>query len=358
MKELLIFISLAHFYLVTSSSVTPPHDTFGLMKEFHRLLIDPTQESYDRFKLYALSFYRESPAECLKSLGRYTNDWIFKYIFWRALSEPGDRTYLGHSWIASRHYSKVLEWISDEIRWIFKRCCCFDQAKFNSEMQTISLLIKLAKKTSYELKSLGINDEIFKGLDNLIAIWNYLIRNISIDFVNKTIDFYSLIRTLNEIIFISQAGSSLSDPTKRLSKLYALIWIYLCHISYRCTAVFDMYRHKTLMIFLIKNFDWSYDYTPNVFHPDHLQIQFERLNEVGLPALNDIARLLEEFGPPQIECIRLKIAKEVVSFAEVALLLDEELVRLHPGNTWRVKALALLEAYFAQSSLTLKAISL
>ena len=354
MKELLFFISLAHFYLVTSSLVTPPHDTFGLMKEFRRYLIDPTKKSYNRFKRYALSYYKESPAECLKSLGRYTNDWIFKYIFWRALK--GDRSYTDHSWIAPRHYSEVLEWISDEIRWIFKSCCCSDQAKFKTEMQTISLLIKLAKKTSNELKSIGINDEIVKGLDNLIAIWNYLIRNISIDFVNETIDFYSLIRTLNEIIFISQAGPSLNDPTKRLSRLYALIWVYLCHIDNGCTAIFDMYRHKTLMIFLIQNFDWSYDYTRNVFHPDHLQIQFERLNEAGLPTLNDIARLLEEFGPPQIECIRLKIAKKVVSFAEVALLLDEELVRLHPGNTWRVKALALLEAYIARSSLTLKVI--
>ena len=59
-------------------------------------------------------------------------------------------------------------------------------------------MIKLAERTASELKSLGNNDRLIREFDDLVATWKYLIRNISIDFENKTIDYCSLLRTFNE----------------------------------------------------------------------------------------------------------------------------------------------------------------
>ena len=100
------------------------------------------------------------------------------------------------------YYSKVLEWISRRIRWTLFNCSCSDESKFKTELETISLMIKSAERTASELKSLGNNDKLISGFDDLVATWKYLIRNISIDFTNKTIDYYSLLRTFNEVCIL------------------------------------------------------------------------------------------------------------------------------------------------------------
>ena len=64
-------------------------------------------------------------------------------------------------------------------------CNCSDETKFKTELETIFLVIKLAERTASELKSLGNNDKPISEFDNLVAIWKYLIRNISIDSKTK-----------------------------------------------------------------------------------------------------------------------------------------------------------------------------
>ena len=128
------------------------------------------------------------------------------------------------------HYSKVLKWISQKISSTFLGSRCSDESKFKTELEIISLLIRLAERTALELKSLGIKDEFINGFDGLAAIWKYLIRNISFDFDNKTIDYYSLFRTINEIRFIVKTDSSSNGPSLRISKRYALLWFYLRYI--------------------------------------------------------------------------------------------------------------------------------
>ena len=148
---------------------------------------------------------------------------------------------------------KCLSGCLREIRRIFLNCSCSDESKFNTEQETISLMIKSAERTAFELKSLGNNDKLISGFDDLVAICKYLIRNISIDFTNKTIDYYSLFRTLNEISILIKTDSSSNGPSLRLSKRYALLWFYLRQIyNNNCNVIFDIHHHhKAFIIYLV-----------------------------------------------------------------------------------------------------------
>ena len=120
---------------------------------------------------------------------RYRNDWVFKMAFWKALGGPFEL--ITPSEVTADYYSHALKWITNRIRDTFLHCCCCDESKFRAEMEIISHLVKFAEKTSSELKSLGINDEFVSRLNDQVVIWEYLTKNISIDFANKTIDYYS-----------------------------------------------------------------------------------------------------------------------------------------------------------------------
>ena len=152
--------------------------------------------------------------------------------------------------------------MSYEIRRIFLYCSCSDQSKFKTELETISLMVKSAERTASELKFLGNNDKLISGFADLVATCKYLIRNISFDFTNKTIDYYSLLRTFNEVSILVKTHSSSNGPSLRLSKRYALLWFYLLRINNsNCKAIFDIHHHhKTSIIYFVMEIrTWIYD---------------------------------------------------------------------------------------------------
>ena len=152
---------------------------------------------------------------------------------------------------------------------------CSDETKFKTELETISRMIKLAERTASELKSLGDNDKLISGYDDLVATWKYLIRNISIDFTNKTIDYYSLFRTFNEVSILIKTDSSSNGPSLHLSKRYALLWFYLRHIyNNNCNVIFDInHHHKAFIIYLVMELFVirSYSHCINEIYPNQLR---------------------------------------------------------------------------------------
>ena len=172
-------------------------------------------------------------------------------IFWQALG--GSHKFIDPITITPIYCSEALNWMSYEIRSIFLKCSFSDELKFKTELETISLMVNSAERTAFELKSLEYNDKLMCWFDDLFATWKYLIGNISIYFANKTFDYYSLLRTFNEVRILIKTDSSSNGPSLHLSKRYALLWLYLRHIYYNnCNVILDIHHHhKTSIIYLV-----------------------------------------------------------------------------------------------------------
>ena len=354
MIKFFYFASLVPLYFIMSSSVIPQYcdikqkqyDNFGLVSTFRKYLAIPTEETYISFRSYLKRYFKQSPIDCLKLSERHWNDLVFKVVFWQALTEP--YKFIDPSKITPANYHDVLEWIKRKIRKTLLNCSCSDESKFKTELETISQMVKSAERTAFELKSLGNNDKLIGGFDDLIAIWKYLIRNISIDFTNKTIDYYSLFRTLNDISILVKTDSSSNGLSLRLSKRYALLWLYLRYI-YLDNEIFDIYHHhKANTIYLIMEFlGRNHSYGINEFYPNKLRLLFEKLYENGSQKLKLI-----------LECLRVSnferdrnwigASKKISNYFELARSLSESSGKRFPDTTWRIRALAELEAYLIQ----------
>ena len=302
-----LFSILAHFHLIMYSSVVPQYgDTeqkqyndFKLMSAFHKYLTIPTEETYKSLRSHVRRYYDRSPIDCLNLLDRYRSNLVFKVLFWQALA--GSYDFINPTKITRVCYSKVLKWMSQRIRWTLFNCSCSDGIKFKTELETISLMIKLAERTATELKSAGNNDKIISGFDDLVAICKYLIRNISIDFTKKTIDYYSLLRTFNEASILVKTDSS-NGPSLRLSKRYTLLWFYMHHIyNNDCAVIFDInHHHKSFIIYLVIKIGdrfRSCSYGINDLYPNMLRLLFEKL----LNGSQQLESILEHFRGDNFE---------------------------------------------------------
>src|SRR5258708_12651770 len=167
MIKFFFFGSLTH--LIMSSSVMPQYDDieqiqyddFELKKAFHKYLAIPTEETYDSFRSYVQGYYKQSPIDCLNLLDRYRGNLFFKVLIWRAFE--GSPKFIDPTRITPVYHSKVLKWISRRISWTLFNCSCSDESKFKTELETISLMIKLPNRTASELKSLVNNEKPLNG---------------------------------------------------------------------------------------------------------------------------------------------------------------------------------------------------
>ena len=169
MVKFFLFSSLTHLYLIVSSSVMPQYgdvelmqyDDFELMNVFHKYLTIPTQGTYNSLRSYVLGYYYQSPIDCLNLLGRYRSNRVFEVLIWRALE--GSYKFIDPTRITPVRYSKVFKWISRRIRRTIFHCHCSDESEFKTELETISLIVKSAERTTFELKSLGNNEKLIIG---------------------------------------------------------------------------------------------------------------------------------------------------------------------------------------------------
>ena len=360
MINFFLFSSFAHLYLVKSSSIMSQcgdgneqkqYDDFGLVSAFHKCLIIPTWESQESFRSYVRGYYNQSPIDCLNLLDRYRSNWIFKVVFWKSIA--GTDYFIDPlKIIPFAEYSNVLYWMSCKIRAIFLDCSYSDESKFKTELETISLMVKSGERTAFELKSLKINEELISRFSDLIAIWKYLIRNISIDFTDKTIDYYSLLRTFNEASILVKTDSSSIGPSLRLSKRYALLWFYLQYIyKHNCKFIFDIHRHHNVFIiyFIVELRSMPLSCRSDELYPDMLRFLFEKLYKNGSPQLDPILELIRgEWWCLELYRNWLGITREASNYSELVRFFTESSEKEDPITTWHVRALAELEAYLIQ----------
>ena len=347
--------SLAHINLILSSSLMSQcggdneqnqYDDLRMLSAFHKYLVIQTWESYESFRTYVRGYYKQSPIDCLNLLDRYRGNWVFKVFFWRALGGPWGFIY--PTTITPVNYSKILKWISLEIKSIFLNFNCSDESQVKTQLKIISLMIKLAERTAFELKSLNINDKLIDGLSDTAITWDYLIRNISIDLDNKTINYHSLLRTFNEASILVKTDSSSIGPSLRLSKRYALLWFYLRHIYINhCKVIFDIHHHhKIFIIYFIVELWWRPLGSYNGLYPKQLRLLFEELyeNEPQQLVHHHILELLRVHNPWSDSNL-LGISGKISNYIELGRLITESSKKYLPSTVWKIRAFAELEAY-------------
>ena len=325
--------------------MVPPFDEFNLMMAYHKHLSNPkSEEYYDAFRILVLKYFGHSPHDCLKLIERYRNDWMFKLIFIRTIAVPLGTIDL--SMIDQSYYSNVVKWLFDEIINSFLLCCNSNEPELKIKIELIFLLIKYFERISLDLKYLGINDELVKGLHNFIFTCKYSIYTITVDF--KTGFYYSLFRTFNEIDLIIKSGSAFINPPSRLSESYALLWIYLKYIFMTNDMTIFSTNHplKASVIYLVMEFWECYDLYKEIYS-NRLRLLIEGLYEKNSPQLEPIVRLLERYNPRNY-CGSMD-PKRFPSFSKLAHYFER-----HPkGNEtyiiWRIKAFAVLESYLIRN---------
>ena len=212
-------------------------------------------------------------------------------------------------------------------------------------------MVKSAERTALELKSLENNDKLISGFDDLVVIWKFLIRNISFDFTNKTIDYYSLLRTFNEASTLVKTDSFSNGPSLRISKRYALLWFYLRHIyNTDCNEIFSIYHHhKILIIYLVMELFWTRacSYGINELYPRTIVYLFEKIYENVPQKLEHIMKLVREYNLEHYRNL-LGIYRKNSNYIELARFIIGSSREYCPYTTWKIRALAELESYLTQ----------
>ena len=216
--------------------------------------------------------------------------------------------------------TNMLKSIITEIRKNFRKFGCFDESIFKTEMKMASLLIREAEIISFEMKSQGVVDEIIDTVSNQAPSWKFLVKNISIDSANKTIDYDSLIHNFNEIVFILKKVPSL-DSSVRLYKLRSLLWAYLYHIhEANCNMIFNIRHYNTGIICLIlelrSGFFDNLSSDKEILY--NLGLYLEKLYKNGKLQCTPIVKLLKKWSL-QFYCKYVKVPKKVSSFFEMSL---------------------------------------
>jgi hypothetical protein len=252
MKEILFLITIYNFTLVSSSfEKSQTVDDFGVMKLYHRCLNNPNEDNFSILRKEVEEYYQQSPCKCIKLSNKYQRDWPFKVIVWEIL--------MSDSVIYSGDQLSLLNQIIGKIWDRLLNFCNFkDERKFKSEKKILCCWIKFAEKIASGLPTDIINLEISgNNLSDRISIIKFLATNISINFVDKKIDYNHLFGTLNTIIAGIKNPSF--DP-RTLSKLSALLWIYILHI--RDTICMDIFNYpqnyKAILAYLILKFTQAY----------------------------------------------------------------------------------------------------
>ena len=349
MRSFIFLISLTLLYFVAPSSDVQQHlNDHDVMKAYHRYLNKPNKQTLDNFANFTTRFYNQSFLECLKLLERYRTDWIFRVVFWQALE--GRSTYIDPRKVTASLRSISLIWITHNIREIFLNCSFSDESKFKTEMEAISLLIKMAELTSSEVNVLGIGS-LVNNLGDRIAIWKFLIRNISINFTKGEIDYVSLIRTFSEIRLIIKTKPPFINDSQHLAKLCALFVFYLDHIySTNCTSIFDLSHNlKAEIIFLVvKSYRWSYNFDTNgEFNSNRMIIYLTRFYKANQGQLYFTLKMLRGYRYyPKFYL--LDFPKGISTFTELARIPDDCLQKDH-NKAWQIRALAELEFFLSRN---------
>jgi hypothetical protein len=361
----LLGITIQIRFILTSLITICQSSDHELIRAYHRYLVNPSYQNFSIFGNYVNAYYNQSPLQCLKLLKQFHNDYTFKMMFMRALNSSSPITNQINNNVILQ--IKFMQGIVAYIERMFTHRF-IDEATINSKLEIAKFLIKLVQRTCAEIKFFEIdrrNEVDIKKLKNRINVWEFLIKNVSIDFSEQSIDYQSFIRIFKEICHIVKAGSQSNINTLRLSNLYALLWFYMHSIWFvDCNNIFKIYHQdKALVIYLIIRL-WGefrlygYDFGGE-FYPHDLKLHVESLFYKRSLKLDPIINFLEKTDP-QTHFKPFILPRKISSYKELRHLLEcgNFQKSLNPSKLWYIKALAEIEIFVRRRCMKVKYLNL
>jgi hypothetical protein len=353
MKKFSLFLILIHFS--SSSLVNIPLNEIDPEVEYLKYLDNEEQKNYADFEEYFINRYEQHHLDCLKWLERHQYDFnANNTIFWMSLKITRQ--------VFNPKFDllKILKIVVKEIRDIIHYSGYRNESKFKKKFEVASLMIKTVERIYPILRSRGVNDILVNNMEDRIAIWKFLLFNISIDFNKASVDYDSLFRTFNEIRCIIRMNLP-SEKASRISKLCSLLWYYLERIHIReCHVIFDSHHHyKPLIISLVRKVGcWRRDFfdKPGEFNSNRLRSFFKELykDKGHWNHINLIMEILKNENPNYGKMFATKVhGKVFLGFFERTRIFNESFEKDNILLAWDNKAYAVLEFYLKINGLTI-----
>lgn len=361
----LLGITIQIRFTLTSLITISQSGDLELIRAYHRYLVNPSYQNFSIFGIHVNTYYNQSPLQCLKLLKQFHNDYTFKMMFMRALNSscPISNQINNNVILQIKFMKGILAYIE---RMLTHRLN--DVLAFNSKLEIAKFLIKLVQRTWAEIKFFEIdrrNEIHIKKLKNRINVWEFIIKNVSIDFSEQSIDYQSFLRIFTEICHIVKAGSQSNINPLRLSNLYALLWFYMHSVWFvECTNIFNIYHQdKALVIYLIIRL-WGefrlygYDFGGE-FYPHDLKFHVESLFSQRSLKLDPIINFLEK-KDPQTYFKPFILPRKNSNYNELRHLLECGYFKksLNPSKVWYIIALAEIEIFVSRRCMKVKYLSL
>jgi hypothetical protein len=344
-KFFLIFILIPYS---SSSQSNISLDVFDLEADYRKYLDNPKQKTWADFEDHVIERYGQNPLGYLKFLKRYHSD-VFedRSLLWISLKLTGQLFNPKFDLV------NILRIIVYKIRYIIRYSDNTNELKFKKKLEIASLMIETVEKIYPKLKSRRTNNVLVSNIEDRIAIWKFLIENISIDFKNRTVYYDSLFGTFNEIRYII-VKNLYSEKVLRLSKLCSLLWYHLQHI-YQDHDIFDSdHRDKLLIISLSKavgcwlsDMDRIGEFNSNLLSTFLIKLYKDKND---LKHLNLIIEILENRMPNFERKHVTKVPMKVFfNFFELTRFFNDKLEEKYHYTAWNCKAYALFESYLKRN---------
>jgi hypothetical protein len=177
------------------------------------------------FEEIILKNYYLNLIECLKCIEDQGN-WLFKILFWKVISNSAYRYLLNNvgAPLSPSTYISMIHDISGEIE--DKLLTVYLNPKEKKKwFKAINIMIKMVKGALAKLESQSIRCPMEQ---KMIPTWSYLLKNLSYDYKNRSMDFNSLFWTLSSIRNIFKTDNPLTiDQNQFLRRLCCLLFFYI-----------------------------------------------------------------------------------------------------------------------------------
>jgi hypothetical protein len=296
-KKFLLFTFIILFGFSSSSSNT---DIGGLRGAYLEYCIHPTPENYKQFKEENSDQFILFPLDWVKTLDDNQSDWKFTYVCLKSLINW--EKFLDPKSITHDKYPKLLNLIADRIRREFIRLWSRTQS-FEVGLEVNSILINLAQKTFFKLKSQGMEESLpFKDFDEQIEIWKFLMIEIPRIFINSTVEYNFLFNIMDHLKSNRLYDSLIHPRPLAFSKCFTLFVMYLYHLrKNKDTNIFRYYNPQSpIVLYLVLQLEKDFIGNPFYLFQDFFSKVEQRLKELyddkGAINLDCLAKIVEDFN--------------------------------------------------------------
>jgi hypothetical protein len=355
MKNLIcwIFFCLCLVKICRSSELTAINDKFyqsSLLDSFFEYYRNKSPESWNSFSKVALENFHRYPIECLNFVNRQVNR-KFKSYFWGVMYSVWNSNY-----VYCRLSSSSLEIFDCMSKEIEKNLLCVyeNEQEKEAQFEVTENMVRIMKEMIFKM---GSRNSDFEEYLRAISVWTFLLRHLSFDYDNKSIDINSLLLTFSRIkVLIKSDYRSIPEGTDRLHKICYLFIFYLENIRLNnfellfelkdfCKAPLLYLFRKMVLVWCVNNNQsfatWELLMRYFLYDFNELFTQSGHYDYSHIRKFIKVKSYLLSKNQ-----ITYKLSETPKSFTHLIHLLGPNLLKKHKADLWEVRVIYELEKVF------------